>query len=68
MTQRPEIDPVLLRKYDVRGPRYTSYPTAPQFSADVDEAVYREVAARAGTSGCQSAASLKLFSMFGSSR
>lgn len=28
----------LVRKYNVPGPRYTSYPTAPQFSADVDRA------------------------------
>ena len=26
----------LVRKYDVPGPRYTSYPTAPHFSADCD--------------------------------
>ena len=25
------IDPVLIRKYDVSGPRYTSYPTADRF-------------------------------------
>jgi oxygen-independent coproporphyrinogen-3 oxidase len=28
---RIEWDPALVRKYDVAGPRYTSYPTAPQF-------------------------------------
>jgi oxygen-independent coproporphyrinogen-3 oxidase len=28
----------LVRKYNIPGPRYTSYPTAPQFSADVDRA------------------------------
>jgi oxygen-independent coproporphyrinogen III oxidase len=27
------VDPALLRRYDVAGPRYTSYPTAPQFRA-----------------------------------
>jgi oxygen-independent coproporphyrinogen-3 oxidase len=27
-----EIDKKLIRKYDVRGPRYTSYPTVPNFS------------------------------------
>ena len=26
----------LLQKYDVSGPRYTSYPTAAQFSSDFD--------------------------------
>jgi oxygen-independent coproporphyrinogen-3 oxidase len=28
----PEINFDLLRKYDTSGPRYTSYPTAPQFT------------------------------------
>ena len=31
----------LIEKYDARVPRYTSYPTAPHFSAAVDAAVYR---------------------------
>ena len=30
-----------LLKYDAAVPRYTSYPTAPHFAADVDEAQYR---------------------------
>ena len=30
-------DPELLRKYDVSGPRYTSYPTAAQFTPDYSE-------------------------------
>lgn len=36
----------LLLRYDVAGPRYTSYPTAPQFRADFDEALYCEHARR----------------------
>jgi oxygen-independent coproporphyrinogen-3 oxidase len=28
----------LVRKYNIPGPRYTSYPTAPNFSADIDRA------------------------------
>lgn len=32
---------VLAAKYDLRVPRYTSYPTAPHFSAAVDARVYR---------------------------
>lgn len=32
----------LLHKYDVAGPRYTSYPTAPVWSNDFGEADYRE--------------------------
>jgi oxygen-independent coproporphyrinogen-3 oxidase len=33
MTAVPPFDAELLRRYDRPGPRYTSYPTAPQFSA-----------------------------------
>ena len=36
------LSPGLLEKYDRPGPRYTSYPTAPQFSPEFDEAAYRE--------------------------
>jgi oxygen-independent coproporphyrinogen-3 oxidase len=32
--------PALIRKYDERVPRYTSYPTAPHFSAAVDATAY----------------------------
>ncbi|MFI5335727.1 MAG: radical SAM protein, partial [Opitutales bacterium] len=36
----------LVRKYNVPGPRYTSYPTAPQFSAEVERsALLAEIAA-----------------------
>src|SRR5690606_146235 len=35
----------LLRRYDRPGPRYTSYPTAPQFSNAFGEAQLREAAA-----------------------
>ena len=38
------IDPELLRRYDRPGPRYTSYPTAPQFTAEFGEAQLREAA------------------------
>ena len=31
------LTPDLLEKYDRTGPRYTSYPTAPQFTTDFDE-------------------------------
>ena len=37
----PEFDPVLISRYDVAAPRYTSYPTSPQFSADFDELALR---------------------------
>ena len=54
-TQRPagapvSFDPVLLRRYDIAAPRYTSYPTAPQFRPDFGEALYREHAERSNVS------------------
>ncbi|WP_334178938.1 oxygen-independent coproporphyrinogen III oxidase [Pseudoxanthomonas sp.] len=39
------FDPDLLRRYDTPGPRYTSYPTAPQFSPGFQEADLRAMAA-----------------------
>lgn len=38
------FDPELMRRYDGRGPRYTSYPTALQFTSDFNEQDYRRVA------------------------
>ena len=35
------IDPVLIRKYDVSGPRYTSYPTADRFVEAFGETEFR---------------------------
>ncbi len=40
-TGTPDFDPDLLRRYDTPGPRYTSYPTAPQFHAGFGEAQLR---------------------------
>jgi oxygen-independent coproporphyrinogen-3 oxidase len=40
----------LLRKYDKPGPRYTSYPTAVEFTDEFDEAAYRGRLARASQS------------------
>ncbi|ULU25242.1 oxygen-independent coproporphyrinogen III oxidase [Dyella terrae] len=40
----PEFDPALVARYDVPGPRYTSYPTAPQFHTGFDEAAFRAAA------------------------
>jgi len=36
-----EFDPALIQRYDTAGPRYTSYPTAAQFSESFGEADYR---------------------------
>src|SRR5690606_41237275 len=33
ITPLPQWDDALVKKYDVAGPRYTSYPTAPHFTA-----------------------------------
>ena len=38
----PLFDADLLRRYDTPGPRYTSYPTAPQFSGDFGAQQLRE--------------------------
>lgn len=37
-----EVDIDLIRKYDVPGPRYTSYPTAPHFREDLPKEVVEE--------------------------
>ncbi len=41
MDTRITFDPELVRKYDLSGPRYTSYPTAVQFHEGFDQAAYR---------------------------
>ena len=43
-TPSVEFDPDLLARYDVVGPRYTSYPTAPSFRDDFGEREYRDFA------------------------
>ena len=40
----PEFDRELLARYDVSGPRYTSYPTAPHFHDGFDETAFRAIA------------------------
>ncbi len=44
MEQSLVFDLDLIRRYDKEGPRYTSYPTAPQFHEGFDEAEYRRIA------------------------
>lgn len=46
------FDADLFLRYGGRGPRYTSYPTALQFTESFDEQTYRD-AADASNSGCQ---------------
>ncbi len=44
MQQTLEFDPELIQRYDASGPRYTSYPTAVQFTEAFDATRYRELA------------------------
>lgn len=48
MSQPNDFDADLLRRYDVNGPRYTSYPTANLFAEGFPAASYREALARLG--------------------
>ncbi|MDR1075313.1 MAG: oxygen-independent coproporphyrinogen III oxidase [Xanthomonadaceae bacterium] len=59
------FDPELLRRYDQPGPRYTSYPTAPQFSDRFGEEMLRTEAAK--TMGSERELSLYLHIPFCSS-
>ena len=45
------IDPVLIRKYDVIGPRYTSYPTADRFVEAFGERELRQWLAKRNIGG-----------------
>ena len=45
------VTPELLARYNLPGPRYTSYPTAPQFGDDFGPAEYSEHLARANRAG-----------------
>jgi oxygen-independent coproporphyrinogen-3 oxidase len=44
MTHAPLFDADLVRRYDLHGPRYTSYPTALQFNERFDAGAYRSAA------------------------
>jgi oxygen-independent coproporphyrinogen-3 oxidase len=57
-TAPPLWDAGLLRRYDVQGPRYTSYPTALQFRDDFGEQDYRACAAAANASAMPAPLSL----------
>jgi len=51
MDQSLVFDLELINKYDYSGPRYTSYPTAPQFHEGFGEDDYRAVALRSNQAG-----------------
>lgn len=44
-------DSELISQYDLAGPRYTSYPTAPQFCESFSEADFKSAVARSNASG-----------------
>lgn len=46
MSSSADIAPALLSKYDVPGPRYTSYPTAPHWREDFTPEDYRDALVR----------------------
>jgi len=46
-----EFDPQLIKRYDKAGPRYTSYPTAVQFSDDYNSDSYKKFAQKSNQSG-----------------
>ena len=45
------IDPALIRKYDLSGPRYTSYPTADRFVEAFGEGCFRQWLDQRGLGG-----------------
>ena len=47
----PAIDDALLKRYSVSGPRYTSYPTAPEWTGDFGIGDHAAALERAGQSG-----------------
>ncbi len=54
------IDADILRRYDRPGPRYTSYPTAPQFRQEFGESQFREHARRSNFASARRPLSLYL--------
>lgn len=46
MWSLPQFDPELLRRYDRAGPRYTSYPTAPQLNSGFGQREFRDALSR----------------------
>lgn len=59
--QAIRFDRELIKKYDRPGPRYTSYPTAPQFREDFGSADYAELLLRSRGDGTEPALPLSLY-------
>lgn len=49
MAHKLDFDPDLIKKYDKSGPRYTSYPTAPQFTSSYTEETLKNCIQRSNT-------------------
>lgn len=58
MHATPALSAEILRRYDVLGPRYTSYPTVPEWTSDFDAAAYDQKLREAGAAGEHSPLSL----------
>ena len=58
---RSGLSAALLRRFDVPGPRYTSYPTADRFVDAFGPAQYRQALQRRGSAGASAAAPLSLY-------
>jgi len=59
--QLEELTPELLARYDVPGPRYTSYPTAPQWSDEFGPDDARRLLAQSNEAGDRDARPLSLY-------
>ena len=46
--ENPVFDPEIIRRFDINGPRYTSYPTADRFHGGFDAEAYRRWLTRRG--------------------
>lgn len=51
VTKSPSVTPEMLRKYDIAGPRYTSYPTADRFVEAFSERDYQQALDQRGVGG-----------------
>lgn len=58
MSQMLDFDQDLIKKYDKSGPRYTSYPTAPQFTSSYTEETLKKSIQRSNTEMIPKALSL----------
>src|SRR5690348_1620645 len=60
MNSAPRFDANLLSRYDRPGPRYTSYPAAPQFTSTFGESLLRDYACKSNEEAASRPLSLYL--------